>query len=73
MVEPSINALQIVFPSGIGDARLMINVGDTGGVVALLMEQLECLLGTDIISILNSIFVLHYSSSVYLYSLYFTS
>ena len=35
-----------------GDARLIRNVGDLGGVIELFIEQLECLLGTDIVSIM---------------------
>ena len=46
--------LQVLSPSSwTGEARLTIKVGDLGGVLALLIEQLECLRGTDIVSILK--------------------
>ena len=53
--------LQTVVPppasplSGKGDARWISNVGDFGGVVVVLfpIEQLECLLGTDIDSMIK--------------------
>ena len=39
--------------SGNGDARWISNVGDFGGVVVVPIEQLECLLGTVIDSIVS--------------------
>ena len=57
--------LQTVVPSpfsGKGDARWINKVGDFGGVVVVPIEQLECLLGTDIDSIVKLIsrFILIY-------------
>ena len=66
--EPSIIVLQILFPSCIGDAQLMTNVGDLGGVIALLIEQLECLLGTDIVSIVCAVSLLHLKMIIYIYT-----
>ena len=53
-LKPSTMVLQVLSPSSwTGEARLTIKVGDLGGVLALLIEQLECLRGTDIVSILK--------------------
>ena len=42
--------------SGNGDARWISKVGDFGGVVVVPIEQLECLLGTVIDSIVTSFY-----------------
>ena len=42
--------------SGNGDALWISKVGDFGGVVVVPIEQLECLLGTVIDSIVTSVY-----------------
>ena len=55
--KPSIIVLQTLAPSGVGDARLISNVGDLGGVWPFSIEQLECLRGTDIVFIVGVVSV----------------
>ena len=52
--KPSIIVLHMLARSAVGDARLINNVGDLGGVCPLPIEQLECLRGTEMVSIVRS-------------------
>ena len=51
--KPSIIVLHMLARSRVGDARLINNVGDLGGVCPLPIEQLECLRGTEMVSIVG--------------------
>ena len=65
--KPSIIVLHMLARSAVGDARLINNVGDLGGVCPLPIEQLECLRGTEMVSIVRSFCVyctLQYSSNI---------
>ena len=55
--KPSIIVLHMLARSAVGDARLINNVGDLGGVCPFPIEQLECLRGTEIVSIVRFICV----------------
>ena len=66
--KPSIIVLQTLAPSGVGDARLISNVGDLGGVWPFPIEQLECLRGTDIVFIVGVVSVYYTLEYFFKYS-----